>query len=166
MARQTSRGPPFYLIALFAIQALCAAFFISDIVITVFALSATPLDWRVREALEIAASVGLVLGLVFGTTAILRARRSAQEANAKLDRLSMDFQTLVDRHFDEWKLSPSEREVAWLIIKGFGPAEIAGIAGKKTGTIKSQSAAVYRKAGVSNRAQLIAGVVDELLVRT
>jgi len=58
-------------------------------------------------------------------------------------------------------LSAAEGDVAMLSIEGLSIAEMAGLRQSKEGTIKSQSAIIYRKAGVSGRHQLISYYVEE-----
>ena len=58
------RAAPF--IAIFLVQALCAIFFVSDILTSVLGIQTTPLSWELRELMEIGASLGLVLGVVVG----------------------------------------------------------------------------------------------------
>ena len=48
-------------------------------------------------------------------------------------------------------------------IKGFSNAEIGELRGTSAATVKSQMNAIYRKTGFSNRQQLIAFMVEELL---
>ena len=73
------------------------------------------------------------------------------------------FARVIEEHFDTWGLSASERDVAMLAIKGLSIAEIAALRNTKEGTVKAQNAAVYRKAGVSGRLQLLSLFIEELL---
>lgn len=157
------RGPLF-LWALVALQVLCAGFFLWDILSTIFGVQRSPLSWEVRELLEIAAGIGLVLGAVIGMNAVLAARRDTRRAETALRAASGAFATVVEEQFESWKLTPAERDVAWLSIKGLSLAEIANLRGTSEGTIKAQSNAIYRKAGVSGRAQLLASFVEDLLL--
>ncbi|MGB1082547.1 MAG: helix-turn-helix transcriptional regulator, partial [Alphaproteobacteria bacterium] len=59
--------------------------------------------------------------------------------------------------------SPSESDVALFAIKGSSIAEIARMRGTKDGTIKAQLNAIYRKAGVTGRPQLISFFIDEMV---
>jgi hypothetical protein len=53
--------------------------------------------------------------------------------------------------------------VALLAIKGFSNLEIANLRGTTLATIKSQMNAIFRKAGLISRQQLIAYLVEDLL---
>ena len=73
------------------------------------------------------------------------------------------FLDLLDEHLTRWALTTAERDVALLAIKGLSIAEIAALRNTREGTVKAQSAAVYRKAGVSGRAQLLSLFVEDLM---
>ena len=108
-----------------------------------------------------------VIGLGIGAYLTLRDYRSMLHRNTKVERelnvVSGAFQEEVERHFGNWGLTAAERDVALLSIKGVPLADIAAIRSTREGTIKAQSAAIYRKAGVSGRAELISVVVEELI---
>ncbi len=149
--------------AALALQALCAFFFISDIVVSVFGLRATPIAWQTREFLEIGAAVGLLLGFVLGAIALRRTRRRQQAAEAQLRVASGAFMELLDERFTEWGLTPAERDVALFAIKGMSTQEIAGLRATSEGTVKAQTNAIYRKAGVTGRPQLLSHFIDDLM---
>ena len=69
----------------------------------------------------------------------------------------------VQQQMDGWKLSPSEKEISWLIIKGFSFAEIAHLRGVKEKTIRAQASNIYQKSGTENRNDFAARFIDELL---
>ena len=73
------------------------------------------------------------------------------------------FLELLEEHFVRWSLTPSERDVALLSVKGLSIGEIAALRETREGTVKAQCAAVYRKAGVSGRAQLLSLFVEDLM---
>jgi DNA-binding CsgD family transcriptional regulator len=155
------RAAPF--IVIFLIQAFCAFFFVSDILASVLGIRTTPLAWEVREMMEIGASVGLVLGVVVGALMLRRALRERSRAEAQLRRASGAFMDLLQDRFAEWGLTPSERDVALFAIKGMSTAEIAALRSTSEGTVKAQTNAIYRKAGVSGRPQLLSLFIDDLM---
>jgi len=69
----------------------------------------------------------------------------------------------MEEHSDLWALTPSERNVALFVIKGLSIAEIAGLRHTEEGTIKMQCNAIYSKAGVSGRQQLLSLFIEELM---
>jgi DNA-binding CsgD family transcriptional regulator len=148
---------------IFVIQALCAIFFVSDIVSSVVGLRSTPISWEMREAMEIGASVGLVLGVVVGGLMLFRALKERHRAEEQLRRASGAFADLLEERFQEWGLTPSERDVALFAIKGMSTAEIAQLRSTSEGTVKAQTNAIYRKAGVTGRPQLLSLFIEDLM---
>ena len=144
------------------IQALCTLLFISDIAISVLGLPVPQMRWETHEMIEIAAIVGLIIGMVLGGLALRRAMIDAREVREHLRRAQGAFHDLMAERFTEWGLTPAERDVALFAIKGLNTAEIAAVRGTSEGTIKSQSNAIYRKAGVGGRAQLLGLLIDDL----
>ena len=155
------RAAPF--IAIFVVQALCAFFFVSDILSSVVGFQTSPISWEMRELLEIGAAVGLILGVVLGGLMLRRALRDRNQAEEQLRRASGAFMDLLLERFSEWGLTPSERDVALFAIKGLSTAEIAGLRATSEGTVKAQTNAIYRKAGVSGRSQLLSLFIEDLM---
>lgn len=145
------------------VQVSCAAFFLLDIT-TSFLGNPLFVSWQIRELLEIGASVGLILGAFLGVRAVLKAREHSDRAELAIRTASGAFNEVVEEHFVNWKLTPAEKEVAWLSIKGFSTAEIANIRKTSEGTVKAQGNGIYRKANVSGRTQLLSILVEDLLL--
>lgn len=145
------------------VQVACALFFVSDIVLSVLGVPSAPIPWTYREIMEIAAAVGLVLGVALGAVVLRGTARRASRAEAALKAASGAFMELVDTRFEEWALTPAERDVALFALKGMSIAEIAGLRGTSQGTVKAQANAIYRKAGVTGRPQLLSLFVDDLI---
>jgi DNA-binding CsgD family transcriptional regulator len=151
------------LVALFVAQAVCALFFVSDIVLSVLGLYPVPLAWSTREFLEIGAALGLILGLVLGAIALGRSLGELKRTRDRLRRASTAFMDILDERFDAWALTRAERDVALFAIKGLSIAEIAQLRSTSEGTVKAQTAAIYRKAGVTGRSQLLSLFIDDLM---
>ncbi|MDQ7071575.1 MAG: LuxR C-terminal-related transcriptional regulator [Rhodobacterales bacterium] len=145
------------------IQAACAVFFVSDIVVSVFGLRSTPISWAVRELLEIGAAIGLILGLPLGWVAYRRTLQRTHVAEQSLRLASGVFMDILEEHFEEWGLTPAERDVALFSIKGLSTREIAETRSTSEGTVKAQTNAIYRKANVSGRPQLLSLFIDDLM---
>jgi DNA-binding CsgD family transcriptional regulator len=145
------------------VQVLCAGFFTWDIVASVLGIQTTPISWELRELMEIGAAAGLVLGVVLGALLLRRALVERNRAEARLRRASGAFMDLLQERFEAWGLTPSERDVALFAIKGMSTAEIAALRTTSEGTVKAQTNAIYRKAGVSGRPQLLSLFIDDLI---
>jgi DNA-binding CsgD family transcriptional regulator len=151
------------IVAILGVQVLSAFFFISDILSSYIGFWAEPLAWEVRELMELAAAAGLGIGVVFGAFALLRVYRDKRTAESRLRVASGAFMELLNERFAQWGLTRAEADVALFAIKGLSTAEIAGLRGTSEGTVKAQTNAIYRKAGVSGRPQLLSLFIDELM---
>lgn len=155
------RALPF--LAIFIVQVLCAFFFVSDILSSVVGFQTTPISWEMRELLEISAAIGLIMGVALGGWMLWRALRDRNRAEERLRRASGAFMDLLQERFAEWGLTPSEKDVALFAIKGMSTAEIAALRSTSEGTVKAQTNAIYRKAGVSGRSQLLSLFIEDLM---
>ncbi len=166
MTEQTPRTvparPTVPLWALVCIQVACAAFFLADIVSDLLGreVALGPVG---HLGFELVAVIALGFGVVLSGLQIRKVTQRSDRAEAQLKAASGAFAEVLDEHFDRWSLTPSERDVALLAIKGLSIAEIARVRETKEGTIKAQCNAVYRKAGVSGRPQLLSVFIEELL---
>lgn len=146
-----------------AVQVLCAAAFVAFFVVDVGGLSETPAPYTLREIVQVAALLGLVLSLVTSFYLLRRILRRTGEIEDRLRMARGAFHELMEKEFDRWGLTPAEREVCLFAIKGCSNAEIAAMTGKTEGTVKSQTNAVFRKAGMAGRVQLMSHFLDELV---
>lgn len=153
----------FAIAAILVVQTMCAFFFVANILSSVFGLRTTPIDWWLYELIEIGAAVGLMLGTVLGALAFRAALRRRKEVEEKLRLASGAFSELLQERFQEWGLTPAERDVALFVIKGMSTGEVADLRETSEGTVKAQTNAIYRKAGVSGRAQLVSLFVEDLM---
>jgi len=106
-------------------------------------------------------SLGITL-IIFGV-GFKQLLHQNQNFRISLDLASGEFLGVVDGECRDWGLTKSECEVALLLIKGLTIKEIASLRKTTSGTIKSQSNAIYRKAGVKGRNELVAYFLEDLL---
>lgn len=72
----------------------------------------------------------------------------------------------IDRQFDAWGLTPAEREVALLLLKGYSHKHVATATGRSERTARQHATVVYQKAGLGSRAELAAYFLEDLLLPT
>jgi len=125
-------------------------------------------------------SIALLIGLVGAWGTGLQLRRSLARAHAlerhlegtrsDLDRTRQEMIELrkglgsaLDHQFDRWALTVAQREVALLVLKGLSYKEIADLRNTAEHTVRNQALAIYRKAGLTNRAEMAAFFLEDLL---
>ncbi len=128
--------------------------------------------------------VGLVGALLMARrlVLVLRAANSAREQAASLAEalqakeaeatrwrneasdLLKGLGAALDQQFERWGLSPAEKEVALLLLKGLTHKEIAGVRSVTEATARQQARAVYKKGGLTGRNDLSAFFLEDLLL--
>lgn len=154
-------GPGLY--AIMSVQMACAALFVVFFAVDVSGLTTRPAPYTLREIVQIAAALGLVLSIVLNAILIRKVMQRARQVEQSMKVAAGAIHDLMEAEFDRWGLTAAEREVALYAIKGCSNGEIATMTGKSEGTVKSQSNAVFRKAGVSGRVGLVTHFIDDLL---
>lgn len=112
---------------------------------------------------EAVVAIALLIGIGVSAANLQRLVRLGRERDAALSMAQGAFGDVVAQKFDEWKLSPTERDVALLSIKGYSIAEIAEMRGAARGTVRSQLSQVYAKAEVGGQPMLAALFIERLL---
>lgn len=92
------------------------------------------------------------------------ARREAERYRAEAAEALRGLGEAIDRQFVRWDLSPAEREVGLLLLKGLSHREVAAVRSTSETTIRQQALAIYRKSGLRNRAELSAFFLEDLLL--
>jgi DNA-binding CsgD family transcriptional regulator len=81
-------------------------------------------------------------------------------ATRLLDGLGAEIEAQLDR----WLLTPTEKEVALLVLKGLGHKQAAAVMNRSERTVRQHAVAVYKKSGLSGRAELAAFFLEDLLL--
>ena len=144
------------------LQAICSAFFLADVLGD---LGRDPLSGGslAHNLLELGVVGARVVGTVFGALEVRRLLTRQARIEDSLRAAGGAFGELLEEHFERWALTRAERDVALMTIKGLSTAEMAAVRGTAEGTVKAQAAAVYAKARVSGRSQLLSLFIEELL---
>ncbi len=150
------------ILGLILFQAVCTVFFLGDVV-----RDAIEMGWSALTDLHLLPEMGATLGLISGIIALslvlIRLLRRQAHMEQGLNVAQGALGELMEAYFREWGLTPSEQAVAAFTIKGYSIAEIAGLRGSAEATVKTHLNAIYRKAGVPGRAQLVSLLVEDLL---
>ena len=137
------------------------------------------------QSFELLIFLSALFGIAFHWWQMTSARRRSQELNrelaaarAEVGRWSADAQrwnkeaqqvlqglgAAIDRQFDRWGLTPAEREVALLQLKGLRHKAIAELRNTSERTVRQQALVVYRKSGLNGRSDLAAFFLEDLLL--
>lgn len=84
------------------------------------------------------------------------------EAQTQIDGLSIR----IAAQFSSWCLTPAEKEVALLLLKGYSHKSLAEMRNISDATARQQARAVYRKAGLTGRHDLAAFFLEDLALPT
>jgi DNA-binding CsgD family transcriptional regulator len=156
------KGRVLWVWVLFGLQVVLASVFAFDVAADWFGADEAPELQRVYH-FEVVVAPALIAGLIATILFLLNLTRQQEALRRQLGVASGAFSELLNVQFDQWKLSASERDVALLAIKGLSVSEMARIRNTREGTIKAQCGAVYRKAGVSGRLQLLSLFIEDLM---
>ncbi|MFG6538521.1 helix-turn-helix transcriptional regulator [Sulfitobacter sp. CS16] len=149
--------------AIAALQAIVAIFFTVCFLLDAMGMEPEFLIWQSHEYQQTILAVGLNLGVALGWIALSTSLQRARLAEEKMRRCTSEFSLVMSQHFTDWRLTPAERDVALFLIKGLSTRDIATLRGTSEGTIKAQTNAIYRKAGVTGRSQLLSTFIEDLM---
>lgn len=108
--------------------------------------------WRAERSLELA----------WKTDAERRAELDAWRAGA--ENALRGLGSAVNDQFLSWGLTPAEREVALLLIKGHSHKAIGRLTDRSAQTVRQHATSAYRKSGLSGRAELAAFFLQDLML--
>lgn len=145
------------------LQVAFSLFYIIDIAMELFGLRTFAVSWEYHEIVQVVTIIGMLLGAILGIVVMKNISDGIREVDNRMLAASGQFHKLMNRRFEEWGLTPSEKDVALFTLKGLSNSEIADARGKSIGTIKAQCNSIYQKSGVSSRTQLISLFIEDLL---
>ena len=92
------------------------------------------------------------------------ARAEAERWRSEAGQALAGLGEAIDRQCDHWQLTPAEREVALLLLKGLSMKEVAAARETSERTVRQQALTVYKKSGLAGRAELAAFFLEDLLL--
>lgn len=147
--------------ALILIQAFCAVVFMTDAISDIMKNG----EHYTHLAIEFITSTALIVAIVFETRKLMELLQRHASLERTLENASQAVHVVIENKFVEWSLTPSERDVSALLVKGISTAEIASIRGTSDGTVKAQLNAIYRKSGSKSRSDLMSQILDAMIDR-
>ncbi len=126
-------------------------------------------DWR-HVGMELAVLLTAALGLLLLWLRLDRTRADLADARGEAEQWRRQNQATVrglalaiEGQFRDWGLSAAEADIGFLLLKGLSHREIAELRGTSERTVREQSRALYRKAGLTGRSSLSAFFLEDLL---
>ncbi len=92
-----------------------------------------------------------------------KSRELLDESREQLRVAGQEYQSVIQKQFDTWQLTPSEKEVAALLLKGLSFEEMATVRNTKEKTVRQQATSIYRKANVTGRHEFAAWFFEDFL---
>jgi DNA-binding CsgD family transcriptional regulator len=121
-------------------------------------------------AFAIAVAVALWLGWSRATRSLADTRRALAERQEERDAWRASAQAAldglgkaIDERFGAWGLTPTEREIALLLLKGRSHKEIAYSTDRGERTVRQHAVSIYHKSGLAGRAELSAFFLEDLM---
>ena len=71
---------------------------------------------------------------------------------------------VMNAQLEDWHLTPTERNTALMLLKGFSHKRIARLTSRSERTVRQHAVSVYRKSGLAGRAELAAFFLDGLFL--
>lgn len=147
---------------LLAVQVACTAIFMADVISDIPDVMAG--TYPLADLLpEILACLGLLIALVVQMHVLRQMTERQDRLQKGMEVARGALSGVMSSYFGDWQLTPAEQDVATFTIKGYSIGEIAALRGSAEGTVKTHLNAIYRKAGVTGRAQLVSVLVEDLL---
>lgn len=90
-------------------------------------------------------------------------RGAAERWRSEAKDLLQGLGAAIDRQLVRWELTPAERDIAVLLLKGLSHKQVAEVRGVGEATVRQQARSIYRKAGVEGRHDLAAFFLEGVL---
>lgn len=74
-----------------------------------------------------------------------------------------EYSAVIHNQFQQWSLTPSEQEVAMLLLKGLSFKEISSVRNTKEKTVRQQGSIIYSKANVEGRHEFAAWFLEDFM---
>jgi len=74
-----------------------------------------------------------------------------------------EYSAVIHNQFEQWLLTPSEQNVAMLLLKGLSFKEISGVRNTKEKTVRQQASVIYSKSNVEGRHEFAAWFLEDFM---
>ena len=105
------------------------------------------------------------------TADIAKLKQALSNSNDKFNNISdemknarREYSVVIHSQWLKWSLTPSEQEVAMLLLKGLSLKEISAIRNTKEKTVRQQASTIYSKANIEGRHELSAWFLEDFML--
>jgi DNA-binding CsgD family transcriptional regulator len=137
---------------------LTSLFFVYDIIHDVFYEHLS-----LHFYLEIIIFILILLRLTNELSAASRLVNELEDEKTRNSNLSGQLSRYISERFDTWRLSQSEKDISWLMLKGYTFKEIAQQRDVKEKTIRQQASSIYKKSSCKNRNEFNAHFFENII---
>lgn len=95
--------------------------------------------------------------------ALSRSDEKLQNISTEMLNARREYSSVIQTQFSQWSLTPSEQEVAMLLLKGLSFKEISGVRNTKEKTVRQQASIIYSKANLDGRHEFAAWFLEDFL---
>ncbi len=93
-----------------------------------------------------------------------KVHRENSEFKKKIGHFAKGLSEAIDIEFNKWGLTPMEKQVGMLILKGLATKKISEVLEISDKTVRHHCSAIYKKSGLGGRTELSAYFLEDLLV--
>jgi DNA-binding NarL/FixJ family response regulator len=131
--------------------------------------------WHIfsESAIVIVSGIGalfLIKDISARTTDISNLKRELLISDDKFNNISdemksarREYSTVIHSQFEQWSLTPSEQDVAMLLLKGLSFKEMSAVRNTKEKTVRQQASVIYSKANVEGRHEFAAWFLEDFM---
>jgi DNA-binding NarL/FixJ family response regulator len=134
-------------------------FFAYDITVDLYRRT----DSYIHIFVECAVFIGTSIALYMEIRRVIQLRYVVTLEQDKVARLSGELFDVINKDFDKWELTSTEKEIALLLIRGLSMQEIGELRRVKEKTIRQQATQIYAKSGYANRQELASHFIEDLI---
>jgi DNA-binding CsgD family transcriptional regulator len=113
--------------------------------------------WLMRDAMRLKST------LMAQTIQSEALNAQAQTWRAQASKYISGLSVQIETQLNDWGLTQSEKDVAFLLLKGLSSKDIASMRQTSEKTVRAHATALYEKAGLKGRSELSAFFLEDLL---
>lgn len=92
------------------------------------------------------------------------ARAEGEDWRKKMQAHLEGIRIEMEKQFEDWGMTPAEREIGILILKGLSHKEVASLRGTTEATVRQQAQSIYTKANLPGKTAFSAYFLEDLWV--